>query len=666
MNDKLKFKEAELPSAILNFLEDKFEKDKETIPGAIFTVVHNRKAIVQKAHGYADAELKLPPFTAALLLTLWEQNGLSARDITHRDVNDIIQGLESKCPELSLGFRVDNNNFTEPITIWNLLTHTAGLEDAFQNVFVEPHDVPELQEIPPRLLNRANLLGNAFPKRIFGAGAVASYSNSGFALLGYIIELLAGKSYPDALKEYLFDPLEMTKTTGALYDTNDPVIIKAELPRTHADSLLIAQPHHTVKDSDGKYSHKLLPQSQRSPCLILSGGGIVSTGEDMAKFMICLMNDGMYNSQKVIGSLAIKLMMDKQFEAASQTWNNAGTVQRFYPHYKGLEIITHNGYLNGLLSDLILIPRHNLAIFYSINHEMPNFGVSVLLDCLFESVSEDQVIERMEFLHHEDPHHRKVEICDFTKNSIDLFKYQGTYLNCRRLDSKWQALVSMFGESDEISVTVSKDKKSLVLDFGQCHDLIPVTIGDDPEIHFWLKYNGSASVPRKPFPIVQFSDFKFSNGKSSQFLTYFYTSQKIQWYDRRPFLTVLGFAPIVGAGSQIVYSVLKVFLLHKIISFPKVSVGSLAVALGITSMYTGISWYLISSKNTWQVVSRKTPAWLKSVAAVSQITASIGGVYLITKLLVGNRRSLQDIAATVSAGAFFSIITRWNGQFWKM
>jgi len=135
-------------------------------------------------------------FTAMAILLLQERGKLS--------VNDPICKYLADCPQT-----------WQPITIKNLLTHTAGIPNYT--------DFPDFTKTAAAETTTAELITRFRDKPLqFALGEKFAYSNSGYYLLGAIIERVSGKSYPDFLQENIFAPLGM-KHTG--YD-NPVRIIK--------------------------------------------------------------------------------------------------------------------------------------------------------------------------------------------------------------------------------------------------------------------------------------------------------------------------------------------------------------------------------------------------------------------------------------------------------
>ncbi len=156
----------------------------------------------------------------------------------------------------------------DKITIHQLLTHTSGTPNytSFPNFFKDmsrnPYSVSEMLQLFADL------------PLTFTPGEKFSYSNSGYILLGAIIEKVTGKTYEEVLQEKIFDPLKMTnsgydhhetilKNRATGYEINDGKIgnsayIDMSVPYA-AGSL-----YSTVEDlfiwDQALYTEKLLPK----------------------------------------------------------------------------------------------------------------------------------------------------------------------------------------------------------------------------------------------------------------------------------------------------------------------------------------------------------------------------------------------------------------------
>ena len=126
-------------------------------------------------------------FTALAIVLLQERGKLS--------VNDPICKYLSDCPQA-----------WQPITIKNLLTHTAGIPNYTE--------FPDFMKTAAAETTAAELTNRFRDKPLqFALGEKYAYSNSGYFLLGMIIERASGKAYADFLQENIFAPLGM-KNSG--------------------------------------------------------------------------------------------------------------------------------------------------------------------------------------------------------------------------------------------------------------------------------------------------------------------------------------------------------------------------------------------------------------------------------------------------------------------
>jgi len=176
-------------------------------------VAENGKVIHKKGYGHANMEwniLNTPDtkfrlgsitkqFTAALILQLVDEGKVK---------------LDGKLSDYLPAYRKDVG---DKVTIHQLLNHTSGIPsytsvaNFFANVSRNPFTVDDFVK------------QFASSDLEFEPGSKYSYNNSGYFLLGAIIEKVTGQSYDKALKSRILDPLGM-KNTG--YDLHSPVIEK--------------------------------------------------------------------------------------------------------------------------------------------------------------------------------------------------------------------------------------------------------------------------------------------------------------------------------------------------------------------------------------------------------------------------------------------------------
>lgn len=170
-------------------------------------VAQNGKIILAKGYGMANLKKRIPntaetefrigsvtkQFTAMSILMLQAKGKLN--------VQDHICKYVSECPK-----------DWKPITIYELLTHTSGIPNFTS--FPNYRKLQIQQTTPTQLLNdfKSKPLN-------FKPAAKFEYSNSGYEVLGYIIQRISGESYRNFLQQHIFGPLGM-KNSG--YDSSHP------------------------------------------------------------------------------------------------------------------------------------------------------------------------------------------------------------------------------------------------------------------------------------------------------------------------------------------------------------------------------------------------------------------------------------------------------------
>lgn len=183
-----------LESKIDSIIQIEFSDPNE--PGGAFLVSKSGKPIYKKAFGLANLELgvKMTPknvfqigsmtkqFTAVAILILEEQGKLSVNDPVSKFIPDYPNG----------------NN----VTVSHLLTHTSGIRDLTKMKTIS--EIAQKEMAPKEIVN--------FFKDEpvdFSPGERFDYNNSGYVLLGYLIELISGETYEGFIQKNIFDKIGM-------------------------------------------------------------------------------------------------------------------------------------------------------------------------------------------------------------------------------------------------------------------------------------------------------------------------------------------------------------------------------------------------------------------------------------------------------------------------
>ena len=176
-----------------------------SVPGAAVAVVRDGRVDHLAGYGCANIERGVrvdprttvfhiasvsKPFVALAALQLAERGVVDL----HADVNRYLRGMQVPA------------GWGKPVTLHDLLTHTAGFEESVVGYAARtPADVRPLGEF----------LAAKLPRRGWPPGDVTAYSNYGYALAGYVVESAAHVPFADYVNNEILQPLGMTRSTFA-------------------------------------------------------------------------------------------------------------------------------------------------------------------------------------------------------------------------------------------------------------------------------------------------------------------------------------------------------------------------------------------------------------------------------------------------------------------
>lgn len=305
--------------------------ERENIAGAVVSVVKDGKVLFAKGYGYADTEKKKPVsvdgtlfrpgsisklFTWTAVMQLVQQGKLDL----DRDVNDY---LDFKIPA----------TYSQPITLRNVMTHTAGFEETVKRLFL-------LEGTP--LVSLKYYLTHRMPERIFPPGAVPAYSNYAATLAGYIVERSSGQPFNDYVTQNIFRPLAMKHSSFA-----------QPLP---PDLKLLMSNGYEVG------SGRPMPFELVEPA---PAGSLSTSAADLANFMIAHLQDGRFESTQILSPQTAQEMHARQKGFPPDL---DGMALGFYEESRnGHRIIGHGGDTIYFHSDLHLVLDAGVGFFVSYN-----------------------------------------------------------------------------------------------------------------------------------------------------------------------------------------------------------------------------------------------------------------------------------------------------------
>jgi CubicO group peptidase (beta-lactamase class C family) len=296
--------------------------DRADSPGCALGVIRDGRMVLQRGYGSANLDYQIPngpemvyylgsvskQFTAAAIALLVEQNRLSLDD----DVRKYI-------PQLP--------DYGRTITIRHLVHHTSGLRDIYTLMSLAGIRMEDVltDDDALALITRQKELN-------FAPGDAYLYSNSGYWLLGQIVERITGESLRVFADRAIFQPLGMTSTH--FHD----------------------EPHHTIRNRVVSYtgSGDNLRISYIQNFDKIGAGGLYSTLGDLSKW------DANFYDRKLGGELFHRLMHTRGVLNDGDTLAYAfgNNIQQ----HRGLPIVRHAGSLMGFRTDLVRFPRERFSI----------------------------------------------------------------------------------------------------------------------------------------------------------------------------------------------------------------------------------------------------------------------------------------------------------------
>ncbi len=277
-------------------------------------IARDNTVLLDKGYGFANLEWGIPnspstkfrlgsltkQFTAACILLLGERGKLKVDDPVKKYMTDAPAAWDR-------------------VTIFNLLTHTSGIPN-----FTEFPDFASTEAIattPEKLVLRFRNKPLEFQP-----GEKMSYSNSGYVLLGYLIEKISRQTYSQFVLENIFKPLEM-QDSG--YDSNSAIIVHRASGYTLGDKGVM----------NAGYVDMTIP---------FSAGGLYSTTEDLARW-----------EQGLFGG---KLLSPASLQQMTTPFKNGYAFGLAVTTSNGHRLIEHGGGIEGFNTALAYYPEDKLTV----------------------------------------------------------------------------------------------------------------------------------------------------------------------------------------------------------------------------------------------------------------------------------------------------------------
>jgi len=293
------------------------------IAGATISVVVEDKPFCARGYGYADVAAKKPVSAEATMFRIGSVSKLFTWTAVMQLAEQGKLDLDADVNKYLTDFKVPET-YSKPITLKHLMSHTPGFEDHFIGLFAHS---------PDKMAPLGEILAHDLPARVRAPGQLASYSNHGTALAGYIVSQVAGVPWEDYIEKNILEPLQMHHTSV----------------RQPPEDKLPADMSKGYKFTHGKFQEEGFEYVPAAPA-----GSMASSAGDMAKFMIAHLQNGRYDSARILKEESARQMRETLFTHDNRLQGMAYGFMR--ATYNGEHIVHHGGDTFWFHSFFVMLP----------------------------------------------------------------------------------------------------------------------------------------------------------------------------------------------------------------------------------------------------------------------------------------------------------------------
>jgi CubicO group peptidase (beta-lactamase class C family) len=241
------------------------------------------------------------PITATVAMILIEEGRMGL----DQPVGEVLPALKSMKVGIDLKTSLEGRPASKPITMRNLLTHTAGLSlisqpdgklaEAYLARGISPGVNGQSARNPahPRARNLDEMIERLAELPLMAEPGTVWHYSIGLDVMGAVIERVSGKRLDAFMRERIFDPLDMVSTSFQVAPKDFGRLSTNYLKAANGPSVMDAPP--------GGFSEP--------PGLLAGGGGLVSSARDYVRFGEMLLGRGRLGTTQVMKSETAALMM---------------------------------------------------------------------------------------------------------------------------------------------------------------------------------------------------------------------------------------------------------------------------------------------------------------------------------------------------------------------
>ncbi len=298
-------------------------------PGLAISIIHNNENIYKESLGFRNVSKKLAVTNHTIFHTgslAKAMTGFIAAHLVDEGKMEWLDPVKKHLEE----FEMANEYTTNNVTIKDLLTHHTGLAQHYYMMYGPPFERNDIIEFLPHMG-----LGSSLREKY-------QYNNFTYTIAGIVEERITGQSWEDLVQTRIFNPLEMDDSYSNYIDI---IGLKDVAVSYNRDGVTVV-PEKDVESASTNFG---------------PAGGLYSSIEDMTKWLMFLINDGIINGDTLISAKQFSYITDPlvpRYPKENRFYGIGWDVTTNKKHHT----VSHNGVTAGQKSRLFFIPDSDFGV----------------------------------------------------------------------------------------------------------------------------------------------------------------------------------------------------------------------------------------------------------------------------------------------------------------
>lgn len=386
------------------------------VPGLSIAIVKDGDVLLAKGYGFKNLRRK-EPVNSQTLFSIASNTKLFTAVALGILVDEGKVSWNSRVIDYIPWFQMYDPYVTREITVKDILSHRCGLGLGAGDLLWWPSSSYSREEIIKRI---------RFIPPSYSFRSTYAYNNLMFLVAGKVIESVSGMSWEDFISERIFKPVGMKWSSARVSD----------LKKSENSSTPYAKVDGVLKEVQPFLNDNINP-----------AGGIISCAEDMARWMIVLLDEGKIDKERkllreesyreITTIVTSRPITDPPQEISDLKPNFSGYGLGIgIRDYRGMKILQHTGGLPGFLSQVTMVPSLKLGIAILTNQESSETYNSItysIIDYYSSAPFRDWIAsflkykERQEKSVKEEERQAEEKRDRSSRPSLPLFSYAGLY-----------------------------------------------------------------------------------------------------------------------------------------------------------------------------------------------------------------------------------------------